>query len=449
MDVLSKSDPQIVLYMKNHEDIWKETGRTDKVSNDCNPVFAQPIQISYKFEERQDIRIRVFDLDDPGQSIGMADFLGELEIPVGQIVAVRSLTKPLDHPRFQECGTITITATEFSCYDHDDDGSHDFIGYFITTLAQLRDRANASTTVFDLINPKKLKTKKDYSNSGQVKMAECRVEKTYSFLDYIMGGLQLNCTVAIDFTGSNGDPQTPRSLHYIGAPEGNHYQQTWQAIGQIIQDYDADKLFPAFGFGAALPPHGQVSFEFALNGNADNPLCAGVPGVMESYKSSLLTVGLSGPTNCAPMMRNVSRLAIIAAQSRTAQHYYVLLILTDGQFTDIYDCIGAIVEASDYPMSIIIIGVGNANFEDMERLDADKKALQFNGRKASRDIVQFVPFKKYAGNSGALPGAVLAELPRQVEEYYRKRRITPLSKLDEESEEEDSCPSDSESEYSY
>ena len=38
-----------------------------------------------RFEERQDIRIRVFDLDDPGQSIGMADFLGELEIPVGQV----------------------------------------------------------------------------------------------------------------------------------------------------------------------------------------------------------------------------------------------------------------------------------------------------------------------------------------------------------------------------
>ena len=81
------------------------------------------------------------------------------------------------------------------------------------------------------------------------------------------------------------------------------------------------------------------------------------------------------------------------------QNYYILLILTDGQFTDIYDCIGAIVEASDYPMSIIIIGVGNANFEDMERLDADKKALQFNGRKASRDIVQFVPYKNFAGVS--------------------------------------------------
>merc|ERR1712224_581257 len=31
---------------------------------------------------------------------------------MGQIVAVRSLTKALDHPRFQDCGTITVTATE-------------------------------------------------------------------------------------------------------------------------------------------------------------------------------------------------------------------------------------------------------------------------------------------------------------------------------------------------
>jgi hypothetical protein len=28
--------------------------------------------------------------------------------------------------------------------------------------------------------------------------------KVSSFLDYIMGGLQLNCTVAIDFTGKDG-----------------------------------------------------------------------------------------------------------------------------------------------------------------------------------------------------------------------------------------------------
>lgn len=30
------------------------------------------------------------------------------------------------------------------------------------------------------------------------------LRKVFSFLDYIMGGLQLNCSVAIDFTGKDG-----------------------------------------------------------------------------------------------------------------------------------------------------------------------------------------------------------------------------------------------------
>lgn len=37
-----------------------------------------------------------------------------------------------------------------------------------------------------------------------------------------------------------------------------------KAVGEIIQDYDSDKMFPALGFGARLPPDGRVSHEFAL-----------------------------------------------------------------------------------------------------------------------------------------------------------------------------------------
>ena len=40
-------------------------------------------------------------------------------------------------------------------------------------------------------------------------------------------------------------------------------------------------------------------------------------------------------------------------------------------------------------MSIVIIGVGNADFETMEMLDADKDPLYSNayGKGASRDVV--------------------------------------------------------------
>lgn len=34
------------------------------------------------------------------------------------------------------------------------------------------------------------------------------------------------------------------------------YAMALKAVGEIIQDYDSDKLFPAYGFGAKLPQRG-------------------------------------------------------------------------------------------------------------------------------------------------------------------------------------------------
>ena len=62
--------------------------------------------------------------------------------------------------------------------------------------------------------------------------------RTYSFLDYIMGGCQINFTVGIDFTGSNGDPRDPASLHHIDPLKPNEYTTALVAVGEICQDYD-------------------------------------------------------------------------------------------------------------------------------------------------------------------------------------------------------------------
>ena len=62
----------------------------------------------------------------------------------------------------------------------------------------------SSSHSFQLINPKKKAKKKGYHNSGTLELTQCTLEKQHSFLDYITGGMQINFTVAIDFTGSNG-----------------------------------------------------------------------------------------------------------------------------------------------------------------------------------------------------------------------------------------------------
>jgi len=55
--------------------------------------------------------------------------------------------------------------------------------------------------------------------------------------------------------------------------------------------------------------------------------------------------------------------------------------------------IDRIVQSANLPLSIIIVGVGNANFDSMVRLDGDNGLYGSNGNKAMRDIVQFVPFR--------------------------------------------------------
>ena len=54
----------------------------------------------------------------------------------------------------------------------------------------------------------------------------------------------------------------------------------------------------------------------------------------------------------------------------------------------------AIVLASTLPMSIIIVGVGQADFTAMNILDGDDGVLMGkHGQAVQRDIVQFVPFR--------------------------------------------------------
>lgn len=89
------------------------------------------------------------------------------------------------------------------------------------------------------------------------------------------------------------------------------------------------------------------------------------------------------------------------------------------------------MSASVLPLSIIIVGVGNADFTAMETLDADTVALSAGGIKAARDIVQFVPFNKFISVGDPrtarlrLAREVLAEIPTQFIGYMKSNNLIP------------------------
>ncbi|KAM3833391.1 copine-8 isoform 1-T1 [Vipera latastei] len=543
-DTFSKSDPICVLYtqgMGNKE--WREFGRTEVIDNTLNPDFVRKFIMDYFFEERQNLRFDLYDVDSKSPNLSKHDFLGQVFCTLGEIVGSQGsrLEKPVvlnlpwwnlvakvkmaDLSRLKQgipgrkCGTIILTAEELNCcreavlmqfcankldkkdffgksdpflvffrsnedgsftichktevikhtlnpvwqafklsiralcngdydrtikievYDWDRDGSHDFIGEFTTSYRELS-RGQSQFNVYEVINPKKKAKKKKYVNSGTVKclvfittfpsfvtLLSFLVETEVSFLDYIKGGTQINFTVAIDFTASNGNPAHPTSLHYMNPYQLNAYGMALKAVGEIIQDYDSDKMFPALGFGAKLPPDGRISHEFALNGNPQNPYCSGIDGVMEAYYMSLKSVQLYGPTNFAPVINHVAR---YAASIKDGSQYFVLLIITDGVISDMAQTKESIVHAAKFPMSIIIVGVGPAEFDAMEELDGDEVRVSSRGVYAERDIVQFVPFRDYVDRTGnhvlsmaRLARDVLAEIPDQFLSYMRVRGIKP------------------------
>ena len=216
----------------------------------------------------------------------------------------------------------------------------------------------------------------------------------------------------------------------------NQYETAIQSVVQIIEDYDSDGLMPVLGFGARLPPDGKVSHEFFVNGHPNNPYCERTYGVLEAYKACISRIQLFGPTNFSPTIRHVSD---IAKNFTDGSQYFVLLIITDGIITDMEHTKEAIVTAAEYPLSIIIVGVGEANFDAMEELDGDDiRITTQKGKVASRDIVQFVPLRKFYNPSTVgrldseqtksnLAKEVLAEIPDQLISYMKMKQIEPLN----------------------
>lgn len=90
----------------------------------------------------------------------------------------------------------------------------------------------------------------------------------------------------------------------------------------------------------------------------------------------------------------------------------------------------AIVAASNLPLSIIIVGVGNEDFRAMEALDSDRQALRSGNDVATRDIVQFVELRKFFGsqsyNRERLAQQVLAEVPKQLVSWMTQMGVKPL-----------------------
>ena len=135
----------------------------------------------------------------------------------------------------------------------------------------------------------------------------------------------------------------------------NPYKSVIEIVSKTLGAFDDDHLIPMYGFGdVTSKDHSLVSFD-----PHDRPIHT-LENVLQAYTSQINSVNLSGPTSFAPAIwKGID----IVRKSRGG--YHILLIIADGQVSGgacMTNTLQAISEASNYPMSIVIVGVGDGPF---------------------------------------------------------------------------------------
>lgn len=183
--------------------------------------------------------------------------------------------------------------------------------------------------------------------------------------------------VGVDFTKSNtwtGEKSFGGNCLHSLKTGTNPYHEVLSTIAEVLRDFDDDNLIPAYGFGDTRSKDRKV-FSFQP-GNAP---CDGLGDCLGRYAAVARTALLSGPTSLAPLIRQAVSLV------RETGEYHILLIVADGQVDRLEETVDAIVEASNYPLSIVMIGVGDGPWDTMEEFDDGLPARRF-------DNFQFVDF---------------------------------------------------------
>ena len=318
-------------------------------------------------------------------------------------------------------------------------------------------------------------------NLGKVKLCYLNTFEKTQFIDYIYGGCDMMTMVAVDCTIANGNPALKSSMHYLQGygkenisikekslsqsrkdkilqkyalnnnkmqrlvdeaqgirlkqidetklPNFNEYQEALYLCMSVLAAFDNDQNIPFLGFGAKLPPFfSNSSACFAMNGNIFLPECKGIKSLMEVYDSGIRKIQPHGPSAHAEVIRYAAEFTAADEVTQENQFYTILLIISRGEIIDMKSTVDAIVEAAKLPLSIVLVAVGDADRKKFKILDGDEKHKLIHsvtGEAVSRDIVQYVPFRRYKHDYRGLTKEILYEMAAQIKVFFEAKKIVP------------------------
>ena len=391
---MRKSDPFFELSSKRDGaggQTWDNVHRSEVVKNNLNPVWKDVVvslSVLNQGELDKPIMISVYDHESSGKHV----LMGTVETTVKSLQGLVGSTLPLK-VKGSATGTLNIKKCD------------------VSGVEDVTARMAAASVAAPAAAPAAFAFVPSTPSVFAPPVASA------SFADYVAGGCELNVGVAIDFTGSNGDPRKPGTLHHLGGGAMNDYQKAISAIVGVLAKYDSDQMYPVWGFGAKYGGVVRHCFQCGPTGEAH-----GVQGILDAYKQTFKSgLIMSGPTVFTEVLQTAAAKAQShqeAAKAQGKQSYTILLILTDGAVTDPAATAEVLRQCSEAPMSVVIVGIGNADFSTMQFLD--------DANAGDKDIAQFVSFNQHSRSSVELSSETLNEIPKQLTRYFQRKGISPL-----------------------
>ncbi|RHY28167.1 hypothetical protein DYB32_006178, partial [Aphanomyces invadans] len=221
-----------------------------------------------------------------------------------------------------------------------------------------------------------------------------------------------------------------KCLHDVRSYQLNLYEEVVDIVGRTLREFDDDNIIPVYGFGDQLTGDSSV-FSFMPFLPMGRPAIPGyaLEGVRQRYREIAPHVSMSGPTSFAPVILQAVNTVIANGYS-----YHILVIVADGQVTrsvDVpvgefskqeLDTMNAICYASNFPLSIVLVGVGDGPWDMMQQFDDALPQRRF-------DNFQFVEFDKVTRDvtrrETQFALHALMEIPEQYQAVRRLNLLQP------------------------
>lgn len=230
--------------------------------------------------------------------------------------------------------------------------------------------------------------------------------------------------IGIDFTASNEwqgrKSYNGNSLHTVTGSvisrSSNPYQRVIAILGEVLEPFTSGSDIHAFGFGDIKTKDHSV---FYLH--RENRACANFNEVLKSYNQKTKSVQLSGPTSYAPLLSRAIQLV------KSSNEYHILVIIADGQMPHEGPSVDAVVRASSFPLSIVMVGVGDGPWTTMEEFDDRLPARTF-------DNFQFVNFSRVTHRSKNPETSFALHALMEIPDQYKAIKSHRLLNREDENE---------------